>query len=65
MINNEELYLINKIFYNNLNLYKTYKDIEITNFKKEVVKIYNSSLDMFYDSMDQMLEILDDCGANK
>ena len=60
MLKNYNIKLLNELF---LTCYSSYNNTK--NISNTESKIYHDFVDVLYDGMDTVLEILDMCGANK
>ncbi|MBO4600731.1 MAG: hypothetical protein J5634_00630 [Bacilli bacterium] len=65
MINKSEVKLLEELFLSNYFSYNNLKNIKTNSIDNNLKKIYSDALDVLYDGMDTVLEILDMCGVNK
>lgn len=65
MLKNNDLNLIEELFLSNYFSYINLKNIKLNNCDINVKKFHSESIDVLYDGMDTVLEILDMCGDNK
>lgn len=65
MLKRNEVKMLDELFLSSFFSYNNLKKIKIKNVNSNVKKLYSESLDVLYDAMDTVLEILDMCGANK
>ena len=65
MINKSEVKLLEELFLSNYFSYNNLKNIKTNNIDNNLKKIYSDALDVLYDGMDTVLEIIDMCGVNK
>ena len=65
MINKTEVKLLEELFLSNYFSYNNLKNIKTNSIDNNLKKIYSDALDVLYDGMDTVLEILDMCGVNK
>ena len=65
MLKVNDIKLLEEYFLSSYFSYINMKNIKISNIDSEVKKIYSETLDVLYDGMDTVLEVLDMCGADK
>ena len=58
------LHLLDGLFLSNYEAYTKLKRNMIGESNRELYRLYNDVLDLFYDGMDTVLEIIDICGGS-
>ncbi len=65
MLKNKDLELLEELFLSNYFSYVNVKNIKLNNSDNTLKKLHSDTIDILYDAMDTVLEILDISGANK
>ena len=65
MPKNSDIKLLEDLFLSSYYSFNNLKYIKCHNCDSNIKKIYSETLDIFYDGMDTVMEILDICGADK
>ena len=65
MLKDNDVKLLEELFVSNYFSYMNIKNFKINNCDINLKKLHLETVDLLYDGMDTVLEVLDICGADK